>query len=1726
MKKHVLFQTNSQFIKVFLLVLISCFIMGANSLNAEVLFPQTTNADFNKGVLNGAVVGSDNVYLQFAASGVGTWLTATVLPQTLAGHKTVSWNDRFVYMVGGYNNTAYVNNVYVASISGGGISGWTALTSLPVALRDPAVVIGTNTIYVMGGRNATTVFNTIYYASINTDGTIGAWQTSAVTLPVNLWGHTATYMMGHIYVIGGTSSLTETTALNSVYYTKVNTTNILSAFTAGTSLTSARNRHSTVTYNSKLYVLGGYDNTGTRAGTVYIATPALNGSTGSWSAGTALPVAISNHASVAANGLITVMAGDLGGGSLSNAVYFANADAGSLTWNLSPTVLYNNTKDGAAFTGNGLAFYTGGAELSGEPIAVCRFANLTLTANYANHGVFVSNPFYELGATRLINSLAFTKVYTSPQANLQVTYRTAGSDGVWSDWNSTLSTTSPITVNLTQQFLQYAVIFTGSTTFNSTLNDVTLSTPGTQLAGSLNGTLAFTKAASPYWATSDISFTANTHTFEAGTLILFLPETGLSVGAASLICNGTSVDSVKFTYFTNESGKWDGIYFDDNSDAGVSSQFYYTSISNAGFGANNANLYCYLSNEPKLMNCKFYNAGGHGVRLNGSLLTIENCAMNGNTESGLYLDNSSPVVKNSILAYNGFAGVTMTSDGSMPNFLNTALNNNLYAFYMSSLGSAIRRHVGTVTLTNNTYNGIGIPGGTFENSVRWHALDFPIFLTDNLTVGRYYDVCRLTIEPGNTIKIAEGKKIQIGFSTWYPYGGELYALGDSDSLITFTSINGADGGWNGLYFHDLSDYNGATSVMDYCVVEKGNSYNIYSENSSQPSINHSTIRNALQDGMKFYGAYNSIQNSTFQANGRYPLFFSEPHTCPVLNANSYSGNTINFIGYCGGTLSDSRTFQNDGIGYHIIDNIVIGKYYAVSRLTIEPGLTFSFASGKGIQVGYSTSYPYGGELYAVGKSDSVITFTPHSGTAGDWTGIYFNDYSDYNGAVNQLKYCNVNKANAYNVLCENTGSVTIDHCTFANAVTDGLRYNASGGSFNYCTFSNNGRYPVNFLDWTSQPAHKNNTFTGNVVNMMALSGGTYEESKILVKDNAEYLVLGNIKIGRYYGVCRLTIQPGVTLNFASGKNIQVGFATYYPYGGELYAVGKADSLITFTSHSGTAGDWNGIFFHDMSDYNGAVSPLKYCVIKKGNIYNVKADWTTQPAFEYSTLTQALGDGLNISSSALTIKNSTFTYNTGFGINIEGSSTAAIGNTSALTCNILNNFGAYDLYNNTTNTIDARYNFWGTGDSTMAHLRIYDKSENAAKGRVYIGPFAQVPALYTPTTVMGGVVKYMNTGRNPIKNAAMTVKDFANTTIVSTTTNTSGVYGFASMASGNYKLTITPAVPPQACVNSTDALNILNHFAQITPLTGMNLACSDVNFSHSVNGTDALLVMQRYTGGIATFPVGNYLYHYDTVIMNGINVTGNIDMICFGDVNASYEPAKKSSGNVGIIHEGSQIVESFTEFEMPVKLKTGMQVGAISLGFYYPEEYLEITGARLINGVTGFSWTAADGLFRMGWCDLNALSINNENVIVYLQMKTKDVSDLKTGIHLEIYDYCEFADVAATPYEGAIVSVPVINTKLTGVPVPNNLAGLSVYPNPVNENSVVTFSLERPGNVRMTLVEMIGNNVLTVASGDFGAGSHKVALKASSVKPGMYVLKIENTINGQTTAGMIKIVVSN
>ncbi|HPS61998.1 MAG TPA: right-handed parallel beta-helix repeat-containing protein, partial [Bacteroidales bacterium] len=652
--------------------------MAGTRLAAQVTFTHTLNADFVKGVTENVLVKNDAVSLPYKKSSINDWASTTGLPQVLCGHQLAPWRS-YVFLTGGYNGSKYSNSVYKAPVNSAGIGAWTQLNSLPDSVGYHAMVATATRLYVFGGKKGALPSNKIYMASINDDGTVGSWQQSAVTLPVALWGLTAQYINGYIYIAGGSSLAGAGTALNSVCFAKVDPDDNLLPFSATSGLPEARNGHTMAKYDGKLYVLGGFDQNGTRKNTVYYTSVNANGTCGSWSATTPLPVEVSNHTTTCSNGILTVIGGEENS-ILSNKFYFADLDnAPTLTWELSDRYLYDRTKGSAAFAADNQIVYTGGILATGSLVSTIRYASLVPSATMVRKGIYLSSPFVA-GSAKTFQKLA-SLITIQTGDSYEVLYRLAGADKIWGDWISGASG-NPVMINQSQCYLQYMVRFNASSVNDITLSEMTATISGyTQLCGSLNAMTNLTTAASPYWATCDISFTAGSHIIQPGVTIVFSPNTGLTVGQASVSFNGSAIQPIQLTSYDSTDGLWNGVYFNDASDAGVSSQMNYTTIEKAGNGTNNANLYCSSTNQPVVNNCTFRRAAGHGVRMESSNFILNNTLISDNAESGLYLNSSNPILNNVVAKNNSFAGIHYASAGLNPSYSYTRSEGNLYGLY-------------------------------------------------------------------------------------------------------------------------------------------------------------------------------------------------------------------------------------------------------------------------------------------------------------------------------------------------------------------------------------------------------------------------------------------------------------------------------------------------------------------------------------------------------------------------------------------------------------------------------------------------------------------------------------------------------------------------------------------------------------------------------------------------------------------------------------------------------------------------------------------------------------------------------------------------------------------------------------------------------------------------------------------------------------------------------------
>lgn len=75
------------------------------------------------------------------------------------------------------------------------------------------------------------------------------------------------------------------------------------------------------------------------------------------------------------------------------------------------------------------------------------------------------------------------------------------------------------------------------------------------------------------------------------------------------------------------------------------------------------------------------------------------------------------------------------------------------------------------------------------------------------------------------------------------------------------------------------------------------------------------------------------------------------------------------------------------------------------------------------------------------------------------------------------------------------------------------------------------------------------------------------------------------------------------------------------------------------------------------------------------------------------------------------------------------------------------------------------------------------------------------------------------------------------------------------------------------------------------------------------------------------------------------------------------------------------------------------------------------------------------------------------------------------------------------------------------------------PNPVLDNTSISFYLPQDGNVRLTVSNSLGQEVITLTSADYAKGMHSLQMDAKSMSTGVYFYKLEannKTITKQLT----------
>ncbi|MCP4806565.1 MAG: hypothetical protein GY913_01110 [Proteobacteria bacterium] len=356
--------------------------------------------------------------------------------------------------------------------------------------------------------------------------------------------------------------------------------------------------------------------------------------------------------------------------------------------------------------------------------------------------------------------------------------------------------------------------------------------------------------------------------------------------------------------------------------------------------------------------------------------------------------------------------------------------------------------------------------------------------------------------------------------------------------------------------------------------------------------------------------------------------------------------------HCGKIGSDEDWEQADNP--HVVTCSV--SIESGATVTVDDGVEVYFDAGTWIEVGGTST---AGDLKIEGTS-SGVTFESSEGSPaeGDWVGLKFADTS-LNSTIEGLTIkhagggagsgclnihtdmsivdSEISKCEGSGVALVDEASVMISGTTIQNNVGDGIEAGADARilHFESNTVTANGDYPIEGGAVIGAVLDNSSNYTGNGTDVIALNGGT-------VDSDIDYAPLTGtpylLTAYTYYGS-----TTGTTVNFQDGVEfyLEPNVQLYFGQGSDFADVtNDGDLLITSSEGAPGPGDWRTLYFGAGGtamldgitvEYGGKVDGMIYC-------YQCTLDITN------STITDSAHYGIENNGGSVTASGNTYSNN--------------------------------------------------------------------------------------------------------------------------------------------------------------------------------------------------------------------------------------------------------------------------------------------------------------------------------------------------------------------------------------------------------------------------------------------------------------------------------------------------
>ncbi|MBK8258962.1 MAG: right-handed parallel beta-helix repeat-containing protein [Polyangiaceae bacterium] len=728
-------------------------------------------------------------------------------------------------------------------------------------------------------------------------------------------------------------------------------------------------------------------------------------------------------------------------------------------------------------------------------------------------------------------------------------------------------------------------------------------------------------------------------TVGAGVTSKFSTGTGLVIGyyvynqsqangieRGRLVVNGTAANRAVFTAKNGQAGGWKGLSFGDATDyGGLVSTISYLTVERGGqaqnlggsIGAVSANIMLFNTGTTFTFTGVEANYGsGVGVYVSGSTLPWSGGGAKGNASWNLSMvGGSNGTVSSATFDASNTGGARI--DGSSPTLSSCAVTNNL--------GTGIHLRSGATPTVTGGSIGNNRGYGVFTEDLGSRATFQNIAVSNN---GKGADGTPGTADDTYVMRVAATSAVKT--NTFAGNGKQGIEMVGGPVTANFQWFLPGTGDYQHyILLNETLVYNFSRLTVDAGVTTKfapgtGLIIGYYVYNQSQANgveRGAMTVNGTAQNPVLF-------TSLTGESGGWRGLSFGD--------ASDYGGLTCTLANL---TVEKAGEPQNLG-----------GSVGAVSAnlMMFNTGTTFTMTNVSA----------NAGSGYGVYTSGSTFTTTGGGASNNGSHGLYA-----YQSQVTVQGGSFKSNANNGIFLSQTGGLVT--GSTIQSNTNYGIDESGGAPSISSNNISYNGKYAVRYPIGDG-PIISSNTLTANVKPGIEVLGGALTKNHtwsaqigepVFSVHNAELVV---------YNLAVLTVGQGVTVRFAPGTGLVVG---YYVYNqsqangierGKLVVNGTGTAPVLFTAENNAVGGWKGVSFGDATDYGGLLSTLTRLIIEKagqaqnlgGSIGAVSAGlmmFNTTLTANNLDVVQSAGAGIYSSGSAPTVKNTIVAYNSGAGL---------------------------------------------------------------------------------------------------------------------------------------------------------------------------------------------------------------------------------------------------------------------------------------------------------------------------------------------------------------------------------------------------------------------------------------------------------------------------------------------